>query len=94
MREKNHIGENFDDFLRTEGFLEVAEATAIKRVIAFRIAQGMKRRKWSKTQMAARMKTSRASLDRLLDPENPSVTLTTLERAAVVLGKKLKVELV
>lgn len=91
---KNHIGENFDDFLRREGLLEVAEATANKRVIAFRIAQGMKCHKWSKTQMAARMKTSRASLDRLLDPENPSVTLATLERAAAVLGKKLKVELV
>jgi antitoxin HicB len=89
---KNHIGGNFDDFLRTEGLLEVAEATALKRVIAFRISQGMKRHKWSKTQMAARMRTSRAALDRLLDPENPSVTLSTLERAATVLGKKLKVE--
>jgi len=91
---KNHVGDNFDDFLRTEGLLEVAETTAIKRVIAFRIAQGMKRRKWTKTEMASRMRTSRAALDRLLDPANSSVTLGTLERAAAVLGKRLKVELV
>jgi DNA-binding Xre family transcriptional regulator len=63
-------------------------------VIAFEIAKGMKRRKLSKTQMASRMRTSRASLERLLDPDNPSVTLGTLERAASVLGKKLKVEFV
>jgi DNA-binding Xre family transcriptional regulator len=91
---KRHIGDDFDDFLRAEGLLEVAETAAIKRVIAFRIAQGMRRRKLTKTEMASRMRTSRASLDRLLDPTNSSVTLSTLERAASVLGKKLKVEFV
>ncbi len=69
------------------------EATAIKRVIAFQIAQEMKRRKLTKMEMASRMKTSRAALERLLDPTNPSVTLSTLERAASALGKKLRVEL-
>ena len=90
---KKHIGSNFDDFLREERLLDVAEATAIKRVIAFQIAQEMKRRKLTKSEMASRMKTSRAALERLLDPTNSSVTLSTLERAALALGKKLRVEL-
>jgi transcriptional regulator with XRE-family HTH domain len=62
-------------------------------VIAFQIAQEMKRLKLTKSEMASRMKTSRAALERLLDPANPSVTISTLERAAMALGKKLKVEL-
>ena len=90
---KKHIGSNFDDFLREEHRLDVAEATAAKRVIAFQIAQEMKRSKLTKSEMASRMRTSRAALERLLDPSNPSVTIATLERAASALGKKLKVEL-
>ena len=90
---KKHIGGNFDEFLRDEQLLDGVEATAIKRVIAFQIAQEMKRRKLTKLEMASRMKTSRAALERLLDPTNPSVTLSTLERAASALGKKLRVEL-
>ena len=90
---KTHIGSNFDEFLRDEQLLDAVEATAIKRVIAFQIVQEMKRRKLTKMEMASRMKTSRAALERLLDPTNPSVTLSTLERAASALGKKLKVEL-
>jgi len=90
---KKHVGDKFDDFLRDEGILDVVEATAVKRVIAYQIAQEMKRRKLTKTEMTHRMKTSRAALERLLDPANPSVTLSTLERAALALGKKLKVEL-
>lgn len=90
---KKHLGSNFDDYLREEQLLDVAEATAVKRVIAFQIAQEMKRRKLTKSEMASRMKTSRAALERLLDPANPSVTISTLERAASALGKKLKVEL-
>ncbi len=73
--------------------LNAAEAAAVKRVIAYQIAQEMKRRKLTKTEMASRMKTSRAALERLLDPSNSSVTLSTLEKAASVLGKKLKLEL-
>jgi antitoxin HicB len=91
---KNRLGSGFDDFLQSQRLLDVVESTAIKRVIAYQVARGMKRRKLTKTQMANRMKTSRASLERLLDPTNPSVTLATLERAALVLGKKLKVEFV
>ena len=87
---KKHIGENFDDFLHEEGLLEEVEAVAIKRVVSFQIAQEMKRRKVTKTEMTHGMKTSRAALERLLDPDNPSVTLSTLERAASALGKKLR----
>ncbi len=90
---KKHIGSDFDDFLREEHLLDVAEATASKRVIAFQIAQEMERCSLSKSEMASRMKTSRTALDRLLDPANASVTLSTLERAASAVGKKLKVEL-
>ncbi|HEX5717828.1 MAG TPA: Fis family transcriptional regulator [Thermoanaerobaculia bacterium] len=90
---KKHIGSDFDDFLREEHLLEVVQATAAKRVIAFQIAQEMERRKLSKSEMASRMKTSRPALERLLDPDNPSVTLSTLERAASAVGKRLKVEL-
>lgn len=90
---KEHIGSNFDDFLREDDLLEVAEATAAKRVIAFQIAREMSRCGLTKSEMATRMKTSRPALERLLDPANPSVTLSTLERAASAVGKKLKVEL-
>jgi predicted XRE-type DNA-binding protein len=90
---KEHLGSELDDFLREENLLEAAEATAAKRAIAFQIAQEMRRRRLTKSEMASRMKTSRPALERLLDPANPSVTLGTLERAASALGKKLKVEL-
>ena len=88
-----HIGSNFDDFLREEQLLEHAQAVAAKRAIAFQIAQEMEIRNLTKSEMATRMKTSRTVLERLLDPDNPSVTLFTLERAASALGKKLRVEL-
>jgi antitoxin HicB len=90
---KEHLGSEFDDFLREEHLLEVSEATAAKRMIAFQIAKEMKRRRLTKSAMASLMKTSRPALERLLDPANPSVTLSTLERAASALGKRLKVEL-
>jgi len=90
---KKHIGSNFDDFLKEEGIYEQVQAVAIKRVIAHQIAEEMKKKKLSKTEMASRMKTSRAALERLLDPNNASITLVTLERAASALGKKLKVQL-
>lgn len=92
--EKNkHLGSNFDDFLREEGMLGDATAAAIKRVLAYQIQEEMKQRNLSKTVLAKRMKTSRSSVDRLLDPDNPSVTLQTLERAASALDMKLVVEL-
>lgn len=90
---KKHLGSDLDDFLREERLLEVSEAAAAKRVIAFQIAQEMRQRRLTKSEMASRMKTSRPAVERLLDPANPSVTLATLERAAFALGKKLKVEL-
>ena len=90
---KEHIGSDFDDFLRDERLLDSSEAVAAKRVIAYQIAQEMERGHLTKSEMAHRMRTSRPALDRLLDPSNPSVTLSTLERAASAVGKKLKVEL-
>ncbi len=90
---RKHIGSNFDDFLKEEGILSEVQSTAAKRVIAYQITQEMKRHKLTKSELATRMKTSRASLDRLLDPSNRSVTLGTLERAANALGKKLSVQL-
>jgi antitoxin HicB len=88
------IGSNFDDFLEEEGLLAEVEATAIKRVLAFQIGELMKEHSLSKAAMAKRMKTSRSSIDRLLDPKNESVTLHTLERAALVLGKRLQINFI
>ena len=88
------IGSNFDDFLEEEGLLAEVEATAIKRVIAFQIGELMKEHSLSKAAMAKQMKTSRSSIDRLLDPKNESVTLQTLERAALVLGKRLQINFI
>jgi antitoxin HicB len=92
MKNRN-LGSSFDDFLEEEGLRADVEAVAIKRVIAFQIETEMKRAKLSKSAMAEKMHTSRAALDRLLDPSNASVTLQTLERAALALGKSLKIEL-
>lgn len=91
---KKFIGSNFDDFLEEEGLLAEVEATAIKRVIAFQIGELMKEHSLSKAALAKRMKTSRSSINRLLDPKNESVTLRTLERAALVLGKKLQINFI
>ena len=88
-----HIGSNFDDFLEEEGILAETEAIAVKRVITFQIKQMMKQKHLTKAAMANEMNTSRSALDRLLDPTNVSITLQTLERAALALGKKLKIEL-
>ena len=88
-----HIGTSFDDFLDEEDLRVDAEATAIKRVIAYQIELGMKQANISKSAMAEKMHTSRTALDRLLDPGNASVTLQTLERAALALGKTLRIEL-
>jgi len=88
-----YLGSGFDDFLEEEGLRAETEAAAIKRVIAYRIEMEMKRANLSKSALAERMHTSRSALDRLLDPSNVSVTLQTLERAALALGKNLKIEL-
>jgi len=88
-----HVGSNFDDFLSEEGLLAEAEAVAIKRVIAYQVEQLMKEQNLTKTEMSRRMNTSRAALDRLLDPANQSITLQTLDRAARALGKRLQLTL-
>ncbi len=89
-----HLGSNFDDFLAKEGILEESEAVATKWVIAFQIAQLMEEQNLTKTAMAERMNTSRAALNRLLDPANKSVTLQTLESVALALEKRLRIEFV
>jgi len=93
-KKHNPIGSDFDDFLKEEGLYEDAKAIAVKRVIAYQIAAAMKRRRISKTILAQRMHTSRAAVQRLLDPEQESITLLTLNKAATAIGRKLKVELV
>jgi predicted XRE-type DNA-binding protein len=88
-----HIGSDFDDYLEETGTLQETRAVAVKRVLAYQIAQAMEQRNLTKADMARKMHTSRSSLDRLLDPSFPSVTLLTLERAAQALEMSLHVEL-
>lgn len=88
-----HVGSNFDDFLAEEGMLEESTAIAMKKVIAWQISEAMKSQKITKTDMAKRMHTSRASLNRLLDESDTSLTLTTLASAASVLGKTVNISL-
>jgi len=92
MNEKN-IGSSFDEFLQEEALLDEATAVAVKRVIAWQIAQEMKAQNLTKSSMASKMQTSRAALNRLLDATDTSLTLT-LSSAASVLGKKFRIELV
>ena len=90
---KKNIGSSFDDFLQEESLLEFSTAVALKRVIAWQIDQEMKAQKLTKTELAKRMHTSRAALNRLLDENDASLTLTTLASAAVALGKKVNLQL-
>jgi predicted XRE-type DNA-binding protein len=90
---KKHIGSSFDDFLAEEAILEEASAVAIKRVIAWQIAQEMQAQHLTKTALAKKMRTSRAALNRLLDEKDASLTLTTLASAAAALGKKIDLRL-
>jgi antitoxin HicB len=87
-------GSTLDEFLKGEGVLEEFEAAAIKEVIAWQIEKAMADKKLSKNKMAQLMHTSRAQLDRLLDPHAGNVTLETLQRAASVLGRSIRLELV
>lgn len=90
-RRKNmhHSGSTFDSFLEEEGIREEVEAVAIKRVIAWQLSQAMEDQQKTKQAMAKELQTSRSQLDRLLDPQNVSVTLDTITRAARALGKRL-----
>ncbi len=94
MTENPHIGSSLEDFLAEEGRLEEATEIAIKRVLAWQIERAMRAEGLTKAEMARRMRTSRAQLDRLLDPDNTSVTLHTMQRAAATVGRRLKLELV
>lgn len=93
MKKKN-IGSSFDSWLREEGLYEDVSATAIKRVVARQVEAAMQQKGLTKTEMARRMHTSRAALDRLLDPDNTAVTLSTLQKAAFVVGREIRLELV
>ncbi len=86
-------GSSFDDFLLEEGILYEAEAAAMKKVIAFQIEQVMQAQNLSKTEMAKRMRTSRAAVDRLIDPTSTSVTFATVAKAAAALGMHFKISL-
>ena len=91
---KRNIGSTFDSWLREEGLYEKVSATAIKRVVARQVAAAMDEKGLTKIEMARQMRTSRAALDRLLDPENNGVTLSTLQKAATVVGRQVRLELV
>jgi predicted XRE-type DNA-binding protein len=88
-----HIGSTFESFLQEEGIAEEVNATAIKRVLAWQIEEAMKQQGISKNQMAKRMHTSRAYLDRFLDPNNNKVQLDTMQRAAAAIGRRLRLDL-
>jgi len=88
-----HIGSDFEDFLKEEGLFAEVQVLAVKELLAYRIQTLMRQERMTKDMLAKRMRTSRAALDRLLDPANPSVTLTTLGKAACALGRTLRVEL-
>jgi DNA-binding Xre family transcriptional regulator len=90
----DHTGSSFDSFLEEEGILEEVEAVAIKRVIAWQLAEAMKAGQISKKAMALRLGTSRSQLDRLLDPENSAVQLQTIAKAARAIGKRLRLDMV
>lgn len=90
----DHSGSSFDSFLEEEGILEEVDAVALKRVIAWQLSEAMKAAKLSKKSMAERIGTSRSQLDRLLDPENSSVQLQTIAKAARAVGKRLRIEMI
>jgi DNA-binding Xre family transcriptional regulator len=91
---KSNVGSSFDSWLREEGIYEEVTATALKRVLARQLEAAMKEKQLSKSEMARRMRTSRAALDRLLDPDYDAVTLSTLRKAALALGRQVRLELV
>lgn len=93
-RRKHQVGSSFDDFLQEKGIANEVNAIAVKRVLAWQIKQAMEKNQISKNQMAKSMNTSRSQLDRILDPANSSIQLDTIIKAAHVLGRELRIELV
>jgi antitoxin HicB len=89
-----HVGSDFDDFMKEEGLYDEAQTVAVKRVLAFQLERDMQKARLTKAAMARKMGTTRAQLDRLLNPENPSTTLQTLVKAAGAVGKRVKIVLV
>jgi predicted XRE-type DNA-binding protein len=92
MMNKKHLGSSIDDFLKEEGIFEEAQAQAIKEVIAWQLSQAMKKKKISKTRMATLLKTSRTQVDRLLNAKS-DITLSSLQRAAAIVGRRVTIEL-
>jgi antitoxin HicB len=90
---KSRIGSSIDDFLKEEGIFEEAQAEAIKEVVAWQLGQAMKKRKISKNRMASMLNTSRTQVDRLLNPKS-DITLSSLQRAAAMVGRRVMIELV
>ena len=88
-KNKKAMGSSFDDFLKEQGEYETSQSMALKRVISWQIQKAMKEKHIAKTEMAKKMHTSRSQLDRLLDPMNDSITISTLARASEVLGFKI-----
>uniref|UniRef100_E6QW51 Uncharacterized protein n=1 Tax=mine drainage metagenome TaxID=410659 RepID=E6QW51_9ZZZZ len=88
-----HIGSSLDDFLKEEGIYEETQARAIKEVVVWQLTQAMEKQSLTKTRLATMLKTSRSQVDRLLDPTR-DVTLSTLQRAAALVGRKVQIELV
>jgi hypothetical protein len=93
-KRKGKVGPSFDAFLAEQNILEECEEQTIKQILADQIKAAMEKDRLTKTAMAVRMQTSRRALDRLLDPANTSVTLHTLQRAAVAIGRQLRLELI
>jgi antitoxin HicB len=89
---KKHMGSRVDDFLKAEGIFEEAQAQAIKEVVAWQLDEAMKKRKISKNRMATLLKTSRTQVDRLLNPKC-DITLSSLQRAATMVGRRVTIEL-
>jgi predicted XRE-type DNA-binding protein len=93
MSKKKSVGSSLDDFLKDEGIFEETQAQAIKEVIAWQLAEAMKKKNISRRRMATLLKTSRTQVNRLLDPKD-DITLSSLQRAALLVGRKVRVELV
>ena len=93
MAKNKHVGTSFDDFLEEEGILATTEIEAVKRVIAYLLQKQIDNKLITKTALAALLGTSRSGLDRILDPDNTSITLHTLAKAAEATGKKIHISL-
>jgi antitoxin HicB len=94
MADNRHRGSTLDSFLEEEGVLAEVQAKAIKEVIAWQLIEAMRQRGLSKSGLARLMHTSRTQVDRVLDPENGNVTIETLQRAAMVVGRRVELQLV